>query len=118
MRRLLLLLVMASALSACAVSLRSPSIAQLQHHPGRYVDRTVSVSGVVTSAWGIPLVPFKVYRVDDGTGEVTVVSHGERVPPRGTRVRVRGRVSDVAVIGGRSVGLHINEEDLHVKGWY
>ena len=43
-------------------------------------------------------MPFRLYKVDDGTGEVTVLSQGSRVPTRGARVRVRGRVDDVAVI--------------------
>ena len=69
--------------SACALSLRNPDIAELQRHPGRYQDRTVSISGVVTSSWGVPMVPFRLYKVDDGTGEVTVVSQSTRMPARG-----------------------------------
>ena len=101
--------------SACATSLRTPSVADLQSHPGRYQDHSVSVSGVVTTSWGIPLVPFRFYKVDDGTGEVTVLSQGSRMPARGERVRVKGRVSDLAVLGGRAVGLHLKEEALYVK---
>src|SRR5436190_23493129 len=104
----------AAALSGCAVSLRNPDISELQRHPGRYQDRTVSVSGVVTSSWGVPLVPFRFYKVDDGTGEVTVLSQSSRMPAKGERVRVKGKVQDVAVLGGRAVGLHIREEGLHV----
>ena len=101
--------------SACALSLRNPDIAELQRHPGRYQDRTVSISGVVTSSWGVPMVPFRLYKVDDGTGEVTVVSQSTRMPARGERVRVKGRVDDVAVLGGRALGLHLKEEALYVK---
>jgi hypothetical protein len=78
-------------------------------------DCTVSVSGVVTSSWGVPLVPFRFYKVDDGTGEVTVLSQSSRMPARSERVRVRGRVQDVAMLGGTAVGLHLREEDLYVK---
>jgi hypothetical protein len=106
---------LAVALSGCAVSLRNPQIADLQRHPGRYQDHTVSVSGVVTSSWGVPLVPFRFYKVDDGTGEVTVLSQSSRMPATGERVRVKGRVQDVAMIGGRAVGLHLREEDLYVR---
>src|SRR6266446_2484140 len=101
--------------SACALSLRNPDISELQRHPGRYQDRTVSISGVVTSSWGVPLVPFRFYKVDDGTGEVTVLSQSARMPARGERVRVKGKVQDVAVLGGRAVGLHIREESLYVR---
>jgi hypothetical protein len=108
-------IVLAVTLSGCAVSLRNPDIADLQRHPGRYQDHTVSVSGVVTSSWGVPLVPFRFYKVDDGTGEVTVLSQSARMPATGERVRVKGRVQDVAMIGGRPIGLHLREEDLYVR---
>ena len=106
---------LATALSGCALSLRNPDIAELQRHPGRYQDRTVSVSGVVTSSWGVPLVPFRFYKIDDGTGQVTVLSQNLRMPATGERVRVRGRVEDVAMLGGRALGMHLREEDLYVK---
>jgi hypothetical protein len=115
--RLLPSLALVLLLAGCAVSLRNPHIADLQHNPARYWDKTVSISGIVTSSWGLPLLPVKVYKVDDGTGEVTVVSQHNRTPTRGSRVRVRGRVSQVGVIGGRSLGLHINEDSLYVKGY-
>ena len=113
--RLALTLALAAGLSACAVSLRNPHIADLHDNPGRYQHHTVSIDGIVTTSWGIPLVPFRLYKVDDGTGEVTVLSQGNRIPTRGARVRVRGRVDDVGVVGGQAVGLHIREQDLYVK---
>jgi len=115
MGRLALTLALAAGLSACAVSLRNPHIADLRDNPGRYQNHTVSIDGIVTTSWSIPLVPFRLYKVDDGTGEVTVVSQGSRMPTRGARVRVRGRVEDVGVLGGRAIGLHIREQNLHVK---
>jgi hypothetical protein len=113
--RFVLIASLAAMLGGCAMSLRNPNISDLQRHPGRYQDQTVSINGVVTSSWGLPLVPFRFYKVDDGTGEVTVLSDGRRMPATGERVRVKGRVEDVAVIGGRPLGLHLREEDLYVK---
>src|SRR2546421_13018548 len=104
MRRFILIVTLVVGSSACALSLRNPDIADLQRHPGRYQDRTVSVSGVVTSSWGVPLVPFRFYKVDDGAGEVTVLSQSSRMPAKGEHVRVKGRVQDVAVLGGRPLG--------------
>jgi hypothetical protein len=105
----------ASLLSGCALAVRRPSIAELKYNPGRYHDKTVAIDGVVTSAWGLPLVPVKVYKVSDGTGEVTVVSQNGRVPSKGAHVRVKGRVNDVATLGGQALGLHIQERDLDFK---
>ena len=67
---------------------------------------------MVTSSWGVPLVPFRLYKVDDGTGEVTVVSQNGRMPTKGARVRVKGRVSDVATFGGQAVGLHLEQTGI------
>jgi hypothetical protein len=111
--RLTVALGFAAALSACA--LHSPSVAELKYNPGRYQNKTVSINGVVTSAWGVPLVPFKVYKVDDGTGEMTIVSQDGRTPTKGAHVRVKGRVSDMATFGGRSLGLHLEQRDIDFK---
>ena len=106
-------LILTFAIAGCAV--RRPSIAEIKYNPARYQDRNVSVEGVVTSSWGVPLVPFKMYKVDDGTGEVTVVANNGRTPTKGSRVRVKGRVSDVATFGGQAVGLHIQQEDVDFR---
>ncbi len=115
MTRIATLAAFTALLSACALGVRHPSVAELKYNPGRYQDRTVAIDGVVTSSWGIPLLPFRLYKVDDGTGEVTVVSQSGRVPTRGAHVRVKGRVSDVATIGGRPIGLHLEQRDLDFR---
>ncbi len=113
--RFSLVLVLAASTTACALSLRNPRISDLQRNPGRYQNHLVSIEGVVTTSWGVPMAPFRMYKVDDGTGEVTVLSQGRRMPTRGAHVRVRGRVDDLAVFGGRAYGLHLTEESLYVK---
>ncbi len=100
-------------LAGCA--LHHPSVAELKYNPGRYQNKTVSMDGVVTSSWDVPLVPYKLYKIDDGTGEITVVSQHGRTVSKGARVRVKGRVNDVATFGGRAVGLHIEETGLKFK---
>jgi hypothetical protein len=111
-----LLIVALAVMAMAACALRSPSIGDIQYNPGRYYNRSVSVEGVVTSSWGVPLVPIKVYKIGDSSGEVTVVSNQSRVPPRGARVRVKGKVTEFGTFGGRSVGLHLREENLKVLG--
>ena len=102
--------------SGCGLATRRTSVADLKYNPGRYQAKTVSIDGVVTSSWGVPLVPFRFYKVDDGTGEVTIVSQGGRTPSRGAHVRVKGKVEDLATFGGQSLGLHLQERDLDFKG--
>jgi hypothetical protein len=113
--RLVAIPLLAVVASGCAFWLGSPDISELRANPGRYRDRSVNIDGVVVTSWGLPIVPFRFYKVDDGTGEVTVLSHGSRTPTRGSRVRVRGRVNELAVIGGLPLGLHLQEERLQVR---
>jgi hypothetical protein len=113
--RVAVLIALLASASACALS-RSPRIADLKMNPGRYQNHSVNIEGVVTTSWGAALSPFKMYKVDDGTGEVTVLSsQASRLPTRGAHVRVRGRVDEVAVLGGQAVGLHLREQSVHVK---
>ena len=112
--RLILSILGAVMIAGCAA--RGVRIAELKDRLTRYENKTVNVTGVVTSSWGIPLVPFKLYKVDDGTGEITVLSNSGRTPSKGTRVRVKGRVNEFATFGGQSVGLHLQEVDRDYRG--
>jgi hypothetical protein len=110
-------LALAAMLSGCALTTRSASIAELKQNPGRYHDRTVAIDGVVTSSYGTSFLPVNAYKVDDGTGEVTVIAQNSReVPTKGARVRVKGKVGQVATFGGKAVGLHIRQTDIDFKG--
>ena len=113
-RVLAVVLLSAFVITGCAA--RGVRIAELKDQPTKYATKSVSVTGVVTNSWGIPLVPFQLYNVDDGSGEITVLSRSGRTPARGTRVEVKGKINEVAVFGGRSLGLHIQEEDRKIKG--
>jgi hypothetical protein len=111
--RLVLALVGALLISGCA--LRTVHVAQLKDQPARYYNKTVTVKGVVTKSWGLPLVPFQFYSIDDGTGQITVIGHQGRVPPTGSRVDVKGRVQELAAFGGQSLGLHLDETKRKIK---
>ena len=106
---------LAVMISGCALTTSRSTVQEIKYNPGRYNDRKVAIDGVVTSSWGVPLVPYRFYKVDDGTGEVTVLSQGNRTPTRGAHVRVTGRVGEVATFGGSSVGLHLKETDVDFK---
>jgi len=113
-RKLIPLAIAVSLLGGCALSGRS-KIADIKYNPGKYQNHSVTVDGVVTNSWGVPLVPVKLYRVDDGTGQVTVLARNGHVPSKGARVSVKGRVNDFATFGGQSLGLHLEEEHVSFK---
>jgi hypothetical protein len=111
--RLLSIAVLSSVfVVGCASSVR---ISELKSQPDKYERKTVSITGTVTDSYGIPLVPFQLYKIEDGTGDITVVSRATRSPSKGARVQVKGKVNEVAVVGGRSIGLHIDEDSRKVK---
>jgi hypothetical protein len=105
-------MVAAAAMSGACASMGSRSISEVQSNPGRFHDKTVTVEGVVTTSFGIPMVPFKVFRVSDGSAEMLVISDGDRIPGKNARVRVRGEVQEFALLGGRSFGLHLREKSI------
>lgn len=111
--RLSAALLVAFLVTGCAA--RGVKIADLQDRPDRYDQKAISVTGVVTSSWGVPLVPFQLYKVDDGSGEITVLSRSGRAPRKGARVQVKGQLSEFANFGGQSLGLHIQERDRRTK---
>src|ERR1041385_3448394 len=85
-----------SALLLAGCAARGVKIADLKDRPDKYDNKTVAVNGVVTTSYGIPLVPFQFYKVDDGTGEITVLSRSSRGAPRkGSRVEVKGRLNEI-----------------------
>jgi DNA/RNA endonuclease YhcR with UshA esterase domain len=109
------LAVVAAITVACASVPGRPSVQQVHSQSGRFVDHSVTIRGRVTTSWGVPVVGFNVYRVDDGTGEITVISTERRVPGRGAEVEVKGKVEDVAVLGGRALGLHLREQRVRYR---
>ena len=50
------------------------------------------------------------YTLSDGTGQINVMARSTNTPAKGAHVRVKGRVNQVAALGNRSVGLHLQEE--------
>lgn len=104
-------LVIALFVSAAGCAMRARSVADIRNDPGQFEGRQVEVTGRVTSAWSLPLVPYGLYKIDDGTAEITVLSQQRGTPSKGALVKVRGRVRDVASFGSSSVGLHIEERD-------
>jgi hypothetical protein len=112
--------VIVTAVMAAGCAARGVRIAELRDRPDKYDHKTVSVEGVVTGSIGGGFLgqfsPIQGYRVDDGSGEITVVSTASRVVPRtGARVRVKGKVNELGSFGGRSIGLHLQEDNRKIK---
>jgi len=80
------------ALTGCATK----TINHIMAEPSRYANRDVTVQGTVTQS--VSLLGHGSYRIDDGTGSLWVVSN-KGVPRKGARVKVTGKIRDVADLG-------------------
>lgn len=93
------LVVVVAALVATACGART--INQVLADPARYRNREVKLRGSVVDSYSV--VDRGVYRIDDQTGQLWVVSDNG-VPRQGARVRVTGRVREgfnLGSLGGR-----------------
>jgi len=76
--------------------------------PAQFEGKEVRVKGKVKDIVKIPLVDLKLYVLDDGSGEVTVVA-SEGLPAVNETVSLKGVVESMAIMGGESIGLRIKE---------
>lgn len=112
--RTLLVAALVTVSAACAT--RARSIGDIQMNPARYHDRRVVVDGTVATSYGSPFLPYQFYKIEDGTGEIFVVSQDRDgwAPTRGAHVRVKGRVRHAGVVNGNAIGVHIASRDFDV----
>ncbi len=94
-------------LSGCATK-----IGNIVTDPMRYNNRRVNVQGDVTQSVG--LLVAGGYQLDDGTGKLIVLSNGP-TPPKGSRVRVNGRVQSGVTVMGRSYGTTLRQESVRLS---
>ena len=87
-----LALALVGAFALLAAGCRETTIARLLAEPERYANDDVGLKGDVVES--ISLLGHGVYKLDDGTGTIWVISK-RGVPRRGARVRVKGKIRDV-----------------------
>lgn len=113
MKKALLLFATAILLTGCGPT----RIARILAEPARYQNRSVTVEGRVTTAYGANIPGLNipgVYQVEDSSGKIYVYSTSG-VPTRDSRVRVKGTVTPGLNIGGRSFGTAIRERDKDIR---
>ena len=86
----------AVALAWGCAALFATKIGDIEKTPGQYDGRTVTIAGKVTATHDLLVV--KYYEVNDGTGEIAVVTDSA-LPKEGEHVRVKGQVKQAFAIG-------------------
>jgi hypothetical protein len=88
--------------------------------PSRYANRDVTVKGEVTQS--VSVLGHGSYKIEDGNGSLWVVST-KGVPRKGARVKVTGKIRDVADLGSvlklpDVVGSGLVMQESHHKASY
>ena len=108
---LVLTLLCVSLFTACP---SKTNIGSILDNPDRYRDKEVGITGTGEDGYGVPFVG-GAYKVDDGTGEIWVVSKRGGAPRKGARVGAKGRVLQGFNFGGRNFGTVIEETARRTK---
>lgn len=74
--------------------------------PANFEGKEVKLKGQVQGATS--LMGFRAYTLRDDTGEIAVVTSGE-LPATGQSVALKGTVKSAVIMGGKSVGLRVEE---------
>ncbi len=82
-------------------------IARIQHNPGRFAGREITLAGRVLNSFGA--MGAGVFEIDDGTGRMWVYSGSFGIPGRDNRLAVTGRVEEGFSFGGRHFGVILRE---------
>ncbi len=112
------LLLIAGALFATGCPERT-RVADIERNPSRFTDKDVAIAGTVRDSYGFSIPGTKLgggaYKIDDGTGEIWVVSKRSGAPRKGAKVGAKGRVYQGFNFGGRNFGTVIEESDRRTK---
>lgn len=98
-------LLAAAAWGGCA---SATPIGELLDDPHRFDGETVRVEGEVKGSVGLPGPG--IYRLDDGTGTLPVVSRRGGAPRSGARVAVEGEFRAAFTIGPESLAVLVEKE--------
>jgi len=107
LRILALLFLMILFISSCATYVH---LAEIKDRPKEFDEKTVVVRGRVVETISIPFVNKGMYQLDDGTDKIWVLSN-QRIPFRGDKVIVEGKVKTGFTIRNKTFGVIIVESD-------
>ena len=92
---------------------RTVQIKSIIDNPREYADKKVAIEGEVTGAFSLFIV--KYFLVNDGTGEIGVVSE-KALPNKGQKLRITGTVKEAFSLGDQTMTILIEENPAQTKG--
>jgi hypothetical protein len=100
-----LLLAAALSLAACDYFGFTP-IKDIAATPAQFDGKEVKVKGKVSDP--VQLFNLRTFTLTDDTGSITVTTGGS-LPAAGAEAAVRGTVRSAIIVGGKSLGLRVEE---------
>ncbi|MHB9131784.1 MAG: hypothetical protein ACYDBB_11935 [Armatimonadota bacterium] len=87
-------------------------IAKILDNPDLYLNKEVTIAGTITKTYKVDLIIAETgaYQVDDGSGKIWVITRSS-VPSEGTKVGLKGTVSDKINLFGQTITVVIREKD-------
>lgn len=104
LRNLALVTVAMAALALSGCKGVTP-IKSLIDDPARFAGQTLHIAGTVESSVGVLTVG--AYKLNDGTGTITVVTKTNGVPRQGAKVAVEGEVKSGFTLGSESLTVFV-----------
>jgi hypothetical protein len=95
------------------VSCERTKIGDITADPGRFANKEVAVAGRVTNSIGA--LGTGIYEIDDGTGQLWILSETRGVPSKGTYVGVKGRVVPTLTFLGKNYATAMRESDRRAE---
>lgn len=83
-------------------------IGDIAKDPRAFADKDVTVSGEVGEA--ISLYFVKYFSLNDGTGEIIVVS-SKPLPRKGEKLRIKGRIREAFSLGDKTLLVIVENEE-------
>jgi len=99
--------------TGCKQSSKPTPISTLLNDPGQFNNQVVRIAGRVTKSIGV--LGYGGYRVDDGTGEITVVTKSGGAPREGADVGVEGEFRSAFTLGTETVAAIVEQRRVLAK---
>ena len=109
MKRRLLYITALCSLAVFMVACERTTIGDISADPGRFQNKEVNVAGQVTQSIGA--LGRGIYQIDDGTGNLWVLSGDRGVPSKGAYVGVKGRITPTVTFLGINYATVMRESD-------
>jgi len=87
-----------------------PKIVNIENELDKFKDKQVTLSGEVAEVLSLPFVHKGAYQLDDGTGKIWVIP-SDKIPSRGDKVKVTGKVASGIEVAGKRLGVVLMEKE-------